>query len=32
MLNRIEENKKPFPNVNNLALKTFVEKFNQQIQ
>ena len=30
MLNRIEDTKKPFPNVNNLALKTFVEKFNQQ--
>ena len=30
MLNRIEDTKKPFPNVNNLALKTFVEKFNNQ--
>lgn len=30
MLNHNEEKKKPFPNVNNLALKTFVEKFNQQ--
>lgn len=30
MLSKIEQEKKPFPNVNNLALKTFVEKFNDQ--
>ena len=30
MLSSTEMEKKPFPNVNNLAVKTFVEKFNEQ--
>lgn len=29
-LMRVKEEKKPFPNINNLAIKTFVEKFNNE--